>query len=293
MTLVLALRALWHRRVLMAPVLLLACVVGLAITYHIGLPLKPRQYRVGVGSAAAFIDSSQSQVASLGQTGSDIGTLAARASLLASLMASSPIKDDIARRAGIAVKNLAATSPDTLSAAISPAPAVTTAALSASQARAAVLTISVPTLPAGRLPIIQVSTQAGSAAAAAGLADAAFAALAADVSSVAAADQVPALQRLVIRQLGPATSGVAIRGPGLLSGIIGGLAALLLGCAVIVWVSSLAAAWRHSLALEREPQRQPQAAPDSLPDPTPSARASAEPRAPGRRRADLRRGGTR
>ena len=258
MTAVSILRQLSRLRIFVAAALVFACLVGIAITYQIGFPPKSRQHNVGVASASALVDSSKSQVADLSAgAGSDAVSLAARASLLASLMATSPIKDDIAARGGVPANLLVATPPPSIGTASSPAPAVTSASASSSDPRASTLNISIPNVQAGQLPIIQVSTQARTEALAARIANAAFAALQADVSSVATADNVPTLQRLVVRALGPANSGVVSQGPGPLFGLLGAIGAFVLACAAILGVSSLAATWRAQSDLSEINDGQP------------------------------------
>src|SRR4051812_42369202 len=103
MELVAILRLLWRRRAVVAALAVVAVVVGLSAAYRIGPGgLESRQHDVGIGSVTALVDTPSSLVVDLGgDTGADIGTLSARANLLASLMTSSPIKDEIARRARI------------------------------------------------------------------------------------------------------------------------------------------------------------------------------------------------
>jgi hypothetical protein len=252
--LVAAMRRLGRRHLLLLAALILACLVGVVIPYRIGFPpsLRSRQYQVGIASASALVDSTRSQLADLGaDTGSDVGTLAYRASLLASLVTSSPIKDEIAQRAGVPANDLIATGPATVVGSDSPAPSVSNAPINESGPTASTLSVSVPTLPAGQIPVIQVNTQGPSPAIAASLANAAFAALQAEVNSVAGTDRIPALQRVVIRPLGPADAALASRGPGLLYGILGAVLTFVLACGAILGITSLRAAWRNESALER------------------------------------------
>ena len=114
MELVAMLRVLWRHRLLVVVAALIAVLVGLAVAYRIGFPakLESRRYDVGLGTVTALVDTPSSQIVDLGgKTGADIGTLSARASLLANLMTSSPIKDEIASRAGVAPDKLIALSP--------------------------------------------------------------------------------------------------------------------------------------------------------------------------------------
>jgi hypothetical protein len=221
----------WGRRLVGVLALALGCslIVGVMITFRFP-SLKSRRHDVGIASASVLIDSSRSQLADLGtSSGTDLNTLATRASLLASMMASSQFKDDIASRAGVLSRDLVVIPPAQVQPAATAAPAVTPGAPSSPQM--SVVNVSIPNLQAGLIPLILVGTQASTASKAARLANASVAALEAEVSSVAAADHVPPLQQLTIRPLGPAASSTVSRGPGTLEGLLGGLAMFLVVCA--------------------------------------------------------------
>jgi hypothetical protein len=244
MSLAIAIRRLSGKRRLVTIVLILSCLVGVVISFRIPA-MTPRQYHVGIASASALVDSARSQVADLGgSTGTDVGTLAERASLLASLMTTAPIKNEIAERAGVAPNNLIATGPATVVSADSPAPSVPNAPIAASSPNASTLSTSVPTLPAGQIPVIQINTQAPSAEVAAKLANGAITALQAEIKSVAGSDGVPSLQQVVIRPLGNANVATAAKGPGPIMGALGALLVFVLGCGAILGFSSVSEALR-------------------------------------------------
>ena len=160
MELVGMLRVLWRHRLLVVVAALIAVLVGLGVAYRIGFPakLESRRYDVGLGTVTALVDTPSSQIVDLGgKTGADIGTLAARAQLLASLMTSSPIKDEIASRAGVAPDKLIALS---AAGALPGAPPSGGASISQSSPKANILTARIPNLESGDVPIIAVTTQA-------------------------------------------------------------------------------------------------------------------------------------
>jgi hypothetical protein len=244
-----ALRQLWCLRRAVIGSALLAAMIGLLIPYHVGFPptLTSREHRVGVASTSALIDTPTSQVADLGRNpGTDVGTLAARASLLASLMTNSPIRDEIARRAGIPPRTLIATPPATVGPAPSPSPAASDGTMSESDPRASILRTSVPTVLSGQMPIIAVDAQAPDAARAARLANASLAVLKAHVESVAGTDRVPDPRRLVVRQLGPAFGTLVTRGPSPLLGVLAAIGIFTFACCAILAGTALAAAWRRA-----------------------------------------------
>jgi hypothetical protein len=277
------LHRLGRHRVLVGVALACACLAGALIPLRPGLPPKSRQYTVGVASATALVDSARSQVADVGaETGTDMTTLASRASVLATLMTSPPITDDIARRAGLAPDHLVANPPPAV--AQQPSTSAVPPARPRIPARAlTTLDVSIPTVASGQLPIIVADVQAPNAALAARVANAAFAALWADMSSVADASQVPALQRLVIRPLGPASSNTETRGPGPILGLIAALGLFLLACAAILSGSRFHDLWREhdSPAPPATPVDSPAEHPVPMPvGPRPAAEVGSPPAAP-------------
>jgi hypothetical protein len=246
MELVAVLRVLWRFRLLVVVAALLATLIGFSMAYRIGFPpkLESRQYHVAIGSTMALVDTPSSQVVDLGgDTGASIQTLAARASLLASLITSSPLKDEIASRAGVAPTKLIA---------VSPASGPPGSGVNAPEAN--VLKASIPNLESGEIPIIQVSTQAPDPAVAARLANQAIAVLQAHLASVAGVDKVPDARRMVVRQLGPARFSTQSRGPGRMLAIVAALFVFAFGCATILGVYALVRGWRRAAELELLPQ---------------------------------------
>jgi hypothetical protein len=285
MTVVAVLRELWSRRLLVVVGLAVAVSIGILVAFKVGLGLPPtfaaRQYEVGIASAGVLVDSPSSQVIDLGggQSKADIVSLSARARLLANLMATSPLKDRIARRAGVAPDAMIASAP-TEGLAQKPSPLTTGASrVSASDPDARVLTVYVNEA----LPIITADAQAPSPAAAAAIAGAAVTELNLYLTSTAAADKVPDARRLVVKPLGPARSATVRRGPRKLFAIIAFIVVFGLWCAAIMLASGLARSWRavggaEPLAPDEQPSpggssdvlRGPGGAPDVLRGPHPT-----------------------
>jgi capsular polysaccharide biosynthesis protein len=253
MELVAILRLLWRQRMLVIAAGLLAIVAGCAMAYRIGFPpnLQSRQYQVGIGSVTALVDTPSSQVVDLGgETGSNVGSLSARASLLANLMTSSPIKDEIATHAGVDPDKLIAVQPATTGGTGSASAGDAIGSTNSDDPRANILRASIPELVSGEVPIISVSTQAPDAATAARLANESIRVLQAQLQSVAGSDRVPEARRVVVRQLGPARFATVSRGPGKIFAVIVAFVVFLLGCAVIVGVSALVRGWRRLADME-------------------------------------------
>jgi hypothetical protein len=253
MTAVSVLRQLWSRRLLVVAGLVVAVMAGILMAFKVGLALPPtfqgRQYEVGVASAGVLVDSPSSQVIDLGgggQSRADIVSLSARARLLANLMATSPLKDQIARRAQVPPDALIASAP-TDGLAAKPSPLSTgESRVKASDPDARVLTVYVNEL----LPIITADAQAPTPTAAAVISSAAVTELNLYLKSVAAADKVPDARQLVVKPLGPAQSATVQRGPRKLFAIIAFLFVFGLWCGGIVFVSGLVRGWRDTTAAE-------------------------------------------
>ncbi|MGH2941579.1 MAG: hypothetical protein ACRDLN_02220 [Solirubrobacteraceae bacterium] len=250
------LRQLWLNRLLVAVGLGLALLAGTMMTYSVsGSPpkLESRQYVVGVATASVLVDSASSQVADLGggASASDVGSLTTRARLLANLLGTSPLREQIARNAGIAPETLVAISPE------DSVPSGTTvsvgATLDANDRRASVLNLSVRE----SAPIITVAAQAPSRVTASRLASSTVNRLEQYLGSVASGDQVPNRRRLVVQPLGPAHSATETRGPGRLIAIGVSVMLFLLWCGAILAIQGFARGWRQAAELESVPAGAP------------------------------------
>jgi hypothetical protein len=185
------LRELWRLRYLVFLGAILALAIALMTAYRISLAppkLESRQYNVGLASARVLVDTPDSQVVDLNPKGAD--ALSSRASLLANLMASSPVKAIIARDAGVPASQLVAVAPSATGPS-APTPLSKAASQSSSAAQTYILTLQADET----LPIIAVSAQAPDADQAARLANAASTGLRDYLRSVAGAQNVPAAQR--------------------------------------------------------------------------------------------------
>lgn len=238
------LRRLWQRRLLLIPVVLLSGAAGVFLI--VGGPAN----NVGIGQASALVDTTTSQVVDLGGETQLLGiaTLPARATLLAGLMTSSPMKDQIATRAGISPRLL-----------IGESAATTSSGGSGSTGPASfgpnayVLTAGVPELSSGQVPIIAVNTQAPTTAEAVKLANTSMQVLSEYLQNLARKANVPDQSRVVLRQLGPATAGSTSLASSKLTAVVAAVAVLLLGCALILGVPALKTGWRRAGELEKLP----------------------------------------
>jgi hypothetical protein len=243
------LRLLWRYRLCVAVGVALALVVGVLIVYKVTLGFPPafesHQYNVGVASAEVLVDSPSSQVADVGggTVRTDVTALTARARLLANLMAASPLKDQIARRAGVDPRTFVASAPS-----IEPTKKPTTLQAAPTGPGSNVLTVYFNET----LPIITADAQAANEVVAARISSAAVAELGQYLKSVAALDKVPDARKLVVDPLGQARFGTVQRGARKLYAIFAFVLVLALWCGAIVLVATLARGWRQAAADEEE-----------------------------------------
>lgn len=213
------------RRPALAVAGLVAIVCGLLVFLRPGLPPEPRQYEVWLAEGQLLVDTSDSQVIDARAIG--IETLAVRAILLGNLIATSPLRDGIAERAGVDPDDLAVTPPASTVPEAPPPPAVASEAPDAEATK-----LSVSTDPS--LPIVRVVAQAPSATTATGLADAALAEVSAYVDSARAGRALPDQRRLVVSALGSATARSETRGPGFSAALVVVLLVALLGGGLVL-----------------------------------------------------------
>ena len=253
------LRELWRRRLFVAAGAVLAVVAGLFVAYKISLPfsLQSRSYEVGIASTTALVDTPASQVVDLGDSSDgSAAALPGRAALLASLLSTSPLKDEVAKTAGVDPRRLLA----------GPAPAAggsgaampTGSTVSYSDPQANILTVT----PMEALPMLSVETQAPDAVTAAKLSNGAIAVLQSHLDTLTRTDAVPNARRLVVKQLGAARVAVEKRGPSHVLAVITAMFIFGLSCACIIGVSWLVRSWRQAAMLESMPQEEWPVVPD-------------------------------
>jgi hypothetical protein len=254
MPVVSVLRELLRHKIPTAIAAVVAIACGVMVMYH--LPsFQSRPYQVGVGSASALVDSPSSQVVDLGGAG-DVGTLTSRATLLSSLMTVSPIKDEIAKSVGLTPKQLVTPGGDSSQSNAVKTPGVPTPPKGP---RAFLLSVTVPEVTTGMIPVIIVTTQAPTAEQAGALANNAIKVLQSHLTSVAGAQAVPQKERLVVKQLGPASSATETKGPSVVIAVLAAILVFALGVGSILTSTWLARTWRIAAEHDRNPR------PESVP----------------------------
>jgi len=245
MEFVTVLRELWARRLIVAAVAVAALLAGLLVAFQ-PPDLRSRQYDVGVATARALVDTPSSAVVDLGgeEDSTAVAMLPGRAALLATVMVSSPLKEEIAKRAGIPADRLIAEAAGTTPSGKAASP---DKAEQVDDRDAYRLSVQFET----DLPLLMLATQAPDPAVAQKIADSALAVLVDHLKSVAGVEGVPDARRLVVKQLGPARAAIETRGPRRLYAIVLALFVFGLGCAAIVGVTWFQRTWRLAAELEK------------------------------------------
>lgn len=249
MDVVFILRELWRQRVLVAVVAVVAVLLGGFVVYSPGLPPESRQHQVGVASSRALVDTPNSQVADLGLTepGTDPVSLPGRAALLANLLTTSPLREEIAKRAGVEPE-LLVTSADTPTDTPQRKTEITTgAAVKPGDPEANTLIFHTD----DELPLITVNAQAPTAETASRLADSSIEVLEQHLASVVNDTGVPSSRRLVVEKLGAPGAAAQTVGPSRLIAVLVTVVLFALGCAALVGISALIRGWREAAAIEQ------------------------------------------
>jgi hypothetical protein len=239
-----------HRRVVIVG-LLIALTAMVLIVYRVmpGLPpsFESREYEVGIASGAVLIDSESSQAIDLGtpEVKVDVASLSARAKLLANLLVTRPLRDEIAIKAGVRPDRLITELSSTTEEG-TPPPEATDVTVGADDPEANIISLQT----SDTVPIITVNTQAPTEETAALLAASTIARLQKYLESVAAANELPNTRKLVMRPLGEPTSSVASRGPSKRQAVMVFLFLLVLWCGGVLILARVAKAWWQAAAYE-------------------------------------------
>jgi hypothetical protein len=242
------LREVWSRKGLLALVLGVSVLTGLLLAYSPGLPPQSRQYQVALASSSILVDTTNSQVVDVGGRGPDLPTLTSRANLLGNLMTVGPLKNAIAKSAGIPPADLVVVPPANIEAAgVAPAPVGTGESRKVPDAKATILTLSTD----DTLPILHVAVQAPSPATAGKLSASTLVELRKYLGSVAATQEIPTAHQLVVRPFGTPLVGNVTRGLPRSFALGATIILALLGCGAIVGGSWFIRSWRQIDEAER------------------------------------------
>jgi hypothetical protein len=252
------LRELWRRRWSVGVGCAYALLVVVLMMFRVSLAFPPkiesRQYNAGIAASDVLIDSPNSQVVDLGGGSTDsagatidLNGLSTRARLLANLMSNSPLKDSIARAAGIEPSKLLVIPPTSTDGTQPAAPGGgpgTHVKLGDRDANVLALFVD------ETLPILTMRVQAPDADTAKRLASASVSSLRVYLKTVATADDVPGARQLVIEPLGPASSATVVKGPRRLFAILAGVLVLALWCTATIMIPRIVRTWKDAAVAE-------------------------------------------
>jgi hypothetical protein len=244
---------LWRLRRWVAVCAVLAGVVAVCSVWKVSLvPLKfqPRALDMATGWTSMLIDNPTSVVLDLRQDTYSMEALSDRGVLLGTVMANGPLREAIARRAGISPKILRVEAPLTP---IQPRVPVekgkerrTSDILRSTDQYRLHLEVD-PTVP-----VLDIYSQAPNTKAAADLANAAVDAARVYVNQLAVNEGTQDRYRIHIRQLGRAQAAVINAGVRWQVGLLAFSLTFALGCALLIVVSRIRDGWRMA-SLADEP----------------------------------------
>lgn len=249
----LILRELFRHRIAMAVGVVVALLAAVLSVYHLdGLSLKPRDLRYSSATTSVFIDTPSSV---LGNVNNALEPLQQRASAYANFMASPAFLDLVGQRAGIPGDQIYAAGP------LDPSMPRTVQEPTAVERN---VEITGETDPYRlnfnndpNLPTIGIFAQAPTTKQSVALADAAAASLAAYVAGLENTNQVPASDRVVVRQLGQPVGGVVDGGISKSLATLAFVGVFVLWCVLILLVTRFRVLWRASAAPPRATTGQP------------------------------------
>lgn len=241
------LRELWRVPFGLAISALVALSVALSISYDVSVippRLEPRTHEMATASTHVLVDTPKSTVLDLRQGTLEFDALTNRAVLLGNVMASVPVRQYVARRAGVPAGSIRATAPATPEyprAIADPENRRRTSDLLRTTDEYRLKISANPTVP-----ILDVYSQAPTAEAARQLANAAVDGLRDYLATVAEAQRVPESRQVRLKQLGRARGGVINHGVNPTVAVLSFLFVFALCCAAVLFLSRVRRGWRIS-----------------------------------------------
>jgi hypothetical protein len=222
-------------------VVLVAILGAIAINFRVSLlppgVHKKQSLTLGAAATTILIDSPRSAV---GDLQNQLDPLAQRTAVVALLIQSQAVRDDIGKRVGVPGAAIA----------VDASAQDPTAPVRANDLVVEAVGYRISATPDPGVPIVHIRTQAPSAKAAAALADATSASLQAYVVALQRKQQIEPAFRLQIRRLGQARGGLVNPGAGTKAGIVAAIAIILGGCILILLVSKFVEELRTERELE-------------------------------------------
>jgi hypothetical protein len=245
------LRTLWRRKLLVVLGILIAVAAGVASAYNVrlGVPPKLGSKSIEFGSASAQLLIDSADASPIVDLEGDLDPLATRAQLYAQLVESAPVRDAIARRAGVPVEKLvitSAASSEGTRASKEPSAEQRANALRGEQQTQRVLFEA-----DDDLPVIKIFTQAATDGEAIALADASATGLIDYLTSARADQRVPRTRQVEVRRLGDAQGGMVNEGASMSVAVLAFLAVFVGWCFLVLLVSGLIEGLRAAQVMDQ------------------------------------------
>jgi hypothetical protein len=230
----------------------LALLLAINSVARIGLfppSLHDRHLQIASASTHVLVDSPQSKTIDLQASTADMAALTTRAQLLGNLMASPPVREYIARHAGVPADRIAAIAPVTVGvprALTEPGSEKRASDLLASTDQYRLDIQSNPTVP-----ILNVYAQAPSTDAAERLANGAVDGLREYLDSIASQQRVQPPNRVALLQLGRATGGVINHGIDLELALLTFFVIFAISCGAVLFIARVRNGWNAAGQPER------------------------------------------
>lgn len=240
-------RELWGQKVGLAIAFLLALLAATRILFGVSLfppALERHSLDLGAASTHVLVDSPRSTVIDLREDTYNIESLSSRAVLLGNVMASLPVREFIARRAGIPADQIKATAPLTpdqprVIADASHQPHVSDILKSPDQYR-----LNIQANPT--VPVLDIYSEAPDGKAAEKLANAAVGGLEGYLHVVAKEQGTPRKDRVHLTQLGSARGGVINSGAGIRIALLVFVLVFAVSCAAVLFITRVRSGWASS-----------------------------------------------
>lgn len=239
------LRELWGHKLGLALSLLIALAASLQIVCGISLlPPGVGGGSLGLGSASThvIVDTPRSAVVAPETDAYTLESLSNRALILGNVVASLPVRRQIARRVGVPVEAIRVEPPLTPDQPRAMADSAHAPHVSDILRRPDEYRLSVEANPMA--PVLDVYAVAPSAGEATELAEASVDGLREYVASVAARERTPAVYRVRLEQLGRARGGAVSSGADIQIGALAFLLVFAACCAVVLFLARVGQGWR-------------------------------------------------
>ena len=246
------LRELWRLRIGVGIVFLLALFVALSSIDRVSLfppSAKGRQLEIAAASTRVLIDSPRSEIIDLRTDTYDLTSLTTRADLIGNVMASAPVREYIARRAGVDPLRIQAVSPITANvprSLVEPGSEKRASDIlrSTDQYR-----LDIQASPS--VPILSVSSQAPNKEAAERLANGAVDGLRDYLRALAVRQGTDPNKQIRLEQLGRARGGVINHGIGLQIALLAFIFVFAIGCCAVLFLARVRRGWSAAADAER------------------------------------------